>query len=72
MAKHKNSTTSQTKRVSLSRQSWELLEELAQRGIYGRNPAEVAGRFVDRALQRFVELPRLNVKLRRASRKEQL
>jgi len=43
----------------LSQQSKDLLEELARRGIYGRNEAEVAGRFIDNALQEFVETPKL-------------
>ena len=41
----------------------ELLEQLVQRGVFGRSTAEVAGRFVDRALQRFIEQPKLKVKL---------
>lgn len=50
-----------TLRVTLSRQSFELLEELAARGVYGRNAQSVAARFVDRALERFVERPKLGL-----------
>ena len=47
--------------ITVSVQSAQLLDELAQKGVYGRNPAEVAGRFVDEALQRFIEQPKLKV-----------
>jgi hypothetical protein len=45
--------------VTLSEQSIFLLQELATRGIYGRTPAEVGGRFIEQALQQFVETPKL-------------
>jgi hypothetical protein len=45
--------------VTLSEQSVDLLKELAARGIYGRTPAEVGGRFIEQALQQFVETPKL-------------
>jgi hypothetical protein len=45
--------------VTLSEQSVDLLKELATRGIYGRTPAEVGGRFIEQALQQFVEAPKL-------------
>jgi hypothetical protein len=45
--------------VTLSEQSSALLKELATRGIYGRTPAEVGGRFIEQALQQFVETPKL-------------
>jgi hypothetical protein len=59
MPKQSNRSRSVTVRVTLSQQSKDLLEELARRGIYGRNEAEVAGRFIDNALQEFVETPKL-------------
>ena len=40
---------------ALSRRSLELLERLAEFGIYGESPAEVGARFVDRALKEFVQ-----------------
>lgn len=61
MAKKSNATASVTVRVTVSAQSARLLDQLAARGIYGRNPAEVAGRFVDEALQKFVEAPSLKL-----------
>jgi hypothetical protein len=73
MAKNKNGVGSSTIRVTVSVQSEQLLEQLVQRGVYGRSPAEVAGRFVDRALQRFMPQPQLKISLtpkeRRALRK---
>jgi hypothetical protein len=55
MGKAANTVRSEALTVTLSQQSVELLKEVAARGIYGRNPAEVAGRFVDRELERLVE-----------------
>jgi len=45
--------------VTLSEQSTEMLKELATRGIYGRTAAEVGGRFIEQALQAFVDTPKL-------------
>jgi hypothetical protein len=45
--------------VTLSKQSVDMLKELAARGIYGRTSPEVGGRFVELALQQFVEAPKL-------------
>lgn len=45
--------------VRLAVQSIDLLKDLATRGIYGRSPAEVGGRFIEQALQNFVEAPQL-------------
>jgi hypothetical protein len=45
--------------VTLAEQSIDLLKELATRGIFGRTPAEVGGRFIEHALQQFVETPKL-------------
>jgi hypothetical protein len=61
MAKANNVVGSRKIRVTVSVQSEQLLEQLAQKGIYGRNSAEVAGRFVDQALQQFVEQPKLSL-----------
>ena len=60
MAKDKNLADSATMRITVSVQSEELLEQLGKRGIYGRNAAEVAARFIDEALQRYVEQPKLS------------
>ncbi len=61
MPKTNNVVASAKIRVTVSEQSQRLLDQLAERGIYGRNSAEVAGRFIDEALQKFVEQPKLRV-----------
>ena len=65
MSKAENITESETIRVTLSSQSVALLDDLAKKGIYGRNRADVAGRFVDEALQKLVETPRLKIRERK-------
>jgi hypothetical protein len=65
MPKGNNIVDSKTIRVTVSVQSERLLEQLALKGIYGRNSAEVAGRFVDEALHRFIESPKLNLESRK-------
>ena len=62
MPKPANPTDSDTVRITLSVESIRLLKELAARGIYGRNHAEVAARFVDKALQAFVAEPKLRLR----------
>jgi len=69
MAKTSNTSGSDTIRVTLSHQAIRLLDSLAEKGIYGRNRAEVAGRFIDEALQRFVETPRLQLQKEPSSKK---
>jgi hypothetical protein len=64
MPKSANSVQSKQFRITISEQSEDLLEQLAEKGIYGRNAAEVAGRFVDQALREFVEKPTLKVRTR--------
>jgi hypothetical protein len=59
MARPKNSSPGNKFEVTLARQSVDMIEELAKRGIYGRTPAEVGGRFIEQALQQFVDPPRL-------------
>jgi hypothetical protein len=61
MAKGNNLADSSPFRVTVSVQSRRLLEQLAERGIYGRNSAEVAARFIDDALKGFVDKPKLTV-----------
>jgi hypothetical protein len=68
MAKGNNAADSRTITVTVSVQSGRLLDQLAQRGIYGRNPAEVAGRFVDKALQEFVDRPKLRLGIKKNAR----
>ena len=63
MAKASNESESVILRVTLSRQSHNLLEKLARQGIFGRNAAEVAGRFIDQALQSFVDIDKTKITL---------
>lgn len=49
-------------RVTVASESVRLLDELAVKGIYGRNGAEVAARFVDQKLQEFVDRPTLKLR----------
>jgi hypothetical protein len=55
--------------VTLAGQSVDMLKKLATRGIYGRTPAEVGGRFIEQALQQFVDIPRLVPARARPTRK---
>ena len=50
--------------ITLSEQSLDALNQIAGRGIYGRNSADVAARFVDEALQRLVDFPPIVLKTR--------
>ncbi len=59
MARRKNSSPGNKFEVTLAKQSVDMIEELAKRGIYGRTPAEVGGRFIEQALQQFAEQPKL-------------
>jgi hypothetical protein len=65
--KRGNAVGSQNFSITLSLESIRLLDEIAKNGIWGRNRPEVAARFVDRALEAFVEQPKVklpNIKLR--------
>ena len=55
---HGDSKYEETINQSLSNQSLYLLDRLAELEIYGETPAEVGARFVDQALEEFVERPR--------------
>jgi hypothetical protein len=59
--KRPNATDSENFPITLSVQSVQLLDEIAKNGIWGRNKAEVAARFVDKALEAFVEQPKLKL-----------
>ena len=59
-----NTSKSNSFTVAVSEQSRQLLERLAQRGIYGRSPPEVAGRFIDQVLAQFIEAPKFRVSAR--------
>jgi len=66
-----NAVDSKSFPITLSVQSVQLLDEIAKSGVWGRNGSEVAARFVDRALEAFVEQPRVRlpeIKLRRGKK----
>ena len=66
--KKPNAAASDSFTITLSMKSLRILDEIAKNGIWGRNRAEVAARFVDRALEDFVEQPKIKlpeIKLRR-------
>ena len=71
MAKAKNATGTAQVTLSLSEDSVRVLSELAKLGIYGKNEAEVAGRFVDKALEQFTIAPRYKLPLRKTNRRAQ-
>lgn len=50
-----NTEYEDTINYALSKRSLDLLEQLAELGIYGESSAEVGARFVDQALKEFVE-----------------
>jgi len=64
MPKNENSTSSGSITVTLSEQSIRVLEQLARQGIFGKNKAEVAARFIDRVLETYVQIPRLKISKR--------
>jgi hypothetical protein len=71
MAKGPNATGSKNFPITLSVESIRLLSELAAKGIYGRNKAEVAARFIDKALEEFVERPKLKLRSSRIKSNEE-
>lgn len=68
MARRPNASPGERFPVTISQQSVKLLRELARRGVFGRTPAEVGGRFIEEALQRFVEVPKFDLDVLTASR----
>jgi hypothetical protein len=62
MSRKANASEGVSVRITVSRQSAELLNQIATMGIYGRNDAEVAARFVDKALQEFVQAPQITLR----------
>jgi hypothetical protein len=62
MARKGNAAEGRSVTITLSRQSVEALNQIAARGIFGRNAPEVAARFVDRALQDLVQFPPILLK----------
>lgn len=62
MRKTGNNTKSRTIRVTVSEQIADLLDQIAETGLIGQNPAEVAHRFVDEAVMRALDNPHLELK----------
>lgn len=61
MVKKGNAVGSQSFSITLSLQSIRLLDEIAKSGIWGKNRPEVAARFIDRALEAFVDQPKVKL-----------
>jgi hypothetical protein len=62
MPRSANASAGVPVKITVSKQAADLLGQIAALGIYGRNDAEVASRFVEKELQQFVEAPRLVLK----------
>lgn len=62
MRKTGNNTKSQVLRITLSEQVADLLDQIAETGLMGQNPAEVAHRFIDDAVMKALDNPHLEVK----------
>jgi hypothetical protein len=62
MARKGNAAEGRSLTITLSRQSVDALNQIAVRGIYGRNAPEVAARFVDLRLQDLVQFPPILLK----------
>jgi hypothetical protein len=62
MSRKANASDGVSVKITVSRQSADLLANIATMGIYGRNQSDVAARFVDEALQKFIEVPKLTIK----------
>jgi hypothetical protein len=61
MSRAANLSDSAIVHVTVSTQSEHLLTEIARKGIWGRSAAEVAGRLIDQALEKFIEVPKLAI-----------
>jgi hypothetical protein len=55
-----NLVSSESFTITLSTTSVQILDEIAKRGIWGRNRPEVAARFIDRALESFANVPKID------------
>lgn len=64
MPRKGNTAEGQSLTITLSRQSVDALNQIASRGLYGRNPSEVAARFVDSALRELVQFAPIVLKPR--------
>jgi hypothetical protein len=61
--KRGNAIGSEQFAITVSSESARLLDQIAKNGIWGKNRSEVASRFVDRALESFVEQPKAKLKI---------
>ncbi len=61
MARRGNVSDGVPLRITVSKQSAQLLDRIAGMGVYGRNAPDVAARFIDKALETFVAVPRFTV-----------
>ena len=59
--KRGNAIGSEQFAITVSSESARLLDQIAKNGIWGKNRSEVASRFVDRALEGFVEQPKVKL-----------
>jgi hypothetical protein len=64
-----NSTKSKVLRITLSEQIADLLDQIAQTGLIGLNPADVAHRFIDEAVMKALDNPHLDLKRKAKSQK---
>ena len=65
MPRRPNAAESDLVHVTLSLQSIDLLKQIADLGRFGRSEAEVAARFIDQALEKFAEPPKLKPRVAR-------
>jgi hypothetical protein len=61
MSRTANASEGVAIKITVSKQSADLLSKIAAKGIYGRSQSEVAGRFVDKALESFIDVPRFSI-----------
>jgi hypothetical protein len=57
-----NNTKSRLVRVTVSEQIADLLDQIAETGLLGQNPAEIAHRFIDEAVMKALDNPHLELK----------
>lgn len=55
MARTRNLSDSESIQITLAKQSVQLLERVAKRGVYGKSSSEVAARYVERRLEQQIE-----------------
>lgn len=68
MRKTVNSSKSKLLRITVSEQIADLLAQIAETGLMGHNPAEVAHRFIDEAVVKALDNPHLELKRKKKKR----